>query len=57
MVESEDYGTSEATRIGDLERRIRDLERDRKSFFKTGIHVLGADVVGLETYIWRSQVG
>lgn len=44
-------------RIEALENRIHDLEQDRKSFFKTGIIVLGAAVLGLGTYIWRTQVG
>ena len=57
MMTEHDECLSDASRIGDLERRIRDLERDRKSSFKTGILVLGAAVVGLVTYIWSIQVG
>ena len=57
MVTEYDEWPSDASKIGDLERRIRDLERDRKSFFKTGILVLGAAVVGLITYIWSISIG
>ena len=57
MMTEYDEWPNDASRIGDLERRIRDLERDRKSFFKTGILVLGAAVVGLVTYIWSIQIG
>ena len=57
MMTEYDECLSDVSRIGDLERRIRDLERDRKSFFKTGILVLGAAVVGLVTYIWSIQIG
>lgn len=44
-------------RIGALEKRIFELEQDRKSFFKTGILVLGAAVLGLGTYIWSNHLG
>lgn len=47
----------EHDRITALENRILDLERDRKSFFKTGILVLGAGVLGLTTYIWSTHLG
>ena len=48
---------SDLDKIKALEDRVRDLEEDRKSFFKTGILVLGATVIGLVTYIWSTQVG
>lgn len=48
---------NDTDRIKALEDRILDLERDRKSFFKTGILVLGAAVLGLGTYIWSSHLG
>jgi len=44
-------------RIKALEDRIRDLELDRKSFFKTGILVLGAAALGMATYIWSTHLG
>lgn len=48
---------SDIDRIKALEDRILDLERDRKSFFKTGILVLGAAAVGMGTYIWSNHIG
>jgi len=43
--------------LDDLRRRVQELEQDRKSFFKTGIIVLGATVAGLIGYIWVAQIG
>lgn len=48
---------NDTDRIAALEDRILDLERDRKSFFKTGILVLGAAVLGMGTYIWSNHLG
>ena len=49
--------TNDLDRIKALECRIKDLEQDRKSFFKTGILVLGAAVFGMATYIWSTHLG
>jgi hypothetical protein len=49
--------TDSSDRIASLERRIKELEDDRKSFFKTGIWVLGAGVLLLGSYIWKSHAG
>jgi len=43
--------------IDELRRRVTELEADRKSFFKTGIMVLGAATIGLSLYIWKFHVG
>jgi hypothetical protein len=43
-------------RIAALELRIKELEDDRKSFFKTGIMILGAATLGMATYIWKSHI-
>ena len=48
---------SDAKRIARLEDRVKELESDRKSFFKTGIIVLGGLVVTLAGYIWRTHGG
>jgi len=42
--------------LDELKRRVADLESDRKSFFKTGIMVLGAATIGLSLYIWKFHV-
>jgi len=48
---------SDADRIAQLEGRVKELENDRKSFFKTGIITLGGLVVVLLGYIWRTHGG
>lgn len=43
--------------IDALRKRVEDLEQDRKSFFKTGILVLGAATLGLLGYVWTIHIG
>ena len=40
-----------------LEIRVKELEDDRKKFFKTGLVVLGGIVFTLLGYIWIIKVG
>ena len=40
-----------------LELRVKELEDDRKKFFRTGIIVLGSLVLSLMGYIWIIKVG
>ena len=40
-----------------LEQRVKELEDDRKKFFKTGLVVLGSVVLSLLGYIWIIKVG
>ena len=40
-----------------LEQRVKELEDDRKKFFKTGLVVLGSLVLSLLGYIWIIKVG
>ena len=40
-----------------LEQRVKDLEDDRKKFFRTGVVVLGSVVLSLLGYIWVIKVG
>jgi hypothetical protein len=42
--------------LEELQRRVTELEADRKSFFKTGIMVLGAATIGLSLYIWKFHI-
>ena len=40
-----------------LELRVKDLEDDRRKFFRTGVIVLGSVVLSLMGYIWIIKVG
>ena len=40
-----------------LEERVKELENDRKKFFRTGVIVLGSLVLSLMGYIWVIKVG
>ena len=48
--------SSRAT-LARLEQRVKELEDDRKKFFKTGLVVLGSVVLSLLGYIWIIKVG
>ena len=40
-----------------LEQRVKELEDDRRKFFRTGVVVLGSIVLSLLGYIWIIKVG
>ena len=40
-----------------LELRVKDLEDEKKKFFRTGVVVLGSIVLSLLGYIWVIKVG
>jgi hypothetical protein len=48
---------SDDDRIKALERRVGELEQDRRSLFKTGILALGGAVITLLGYIWMTKIG
>ena len=40
-----------------LELRVKDLEDEKRKFFRTGVVVLGSVVLSLLGYIWVIKVG
>ena len=43
--------------LGRLELRVKDLEDEKRKFFRTGGVVLGSVVLSLLGYIWVIKVG